>query len=106
MLLFYKGTWSWCIRLDTAIRKDKWVYHIHYTLRDLVSKESGLRQFCCDNGLIKGNTKEAYYWQYKTPLWAEWSKTYRKADYQHRLIESALCDEKDLEKFLLDNIKI
>ena len=77
-----------------------------FDLRQLTSKESELWQFVCDNGLIKGNTKEAYYWQHKTPLWAEWSKTYRKAHYQHRLIESALKDESELEKFLLDNIKI
>ena len=81
-------------------------HNMSISLRELVSKESGLRQFCCDNELIKGNTKEAYYWQYKTPLWAEWSKTYRKAHYQHRLIESALCNEEALEQFLLDNIKI
>ena len=76
------------------------------TYRELVSKESWLRQFCCENELIKGNTREAYYWQYKTPLWAAWSYTYRKEHYQHRLIESALKDESELEQFLLDNIMI
>lgn len=86
-------------------KKPDYDYNV-YSKRDLVSKESGLWQFCCDNGLIKGNTKEAYYWQYKTPLWAEWAKTYRKADYQYRLIESALKDESELEDFLLSNIVI
>ena len=100
---------SWVV-YDTIDIKWKWDIRVidrrHHHIRELVSKESGLWQFCCDNELIKGNTKEAYYWQYKTPLWAEWSKTYRKAHYQHRIIESALCNEEDLEQFLLDNIKI
>ena len=78
------------------------------SIRELVSKESWLWQFVCENRMTKKMEKNP------RGIWINsWSKsayekcpvyTMEKAEY--RLIESALCDEEDLEKFLLDNIKI
>ena len=71
-----------------------------FDLRQLTSKESWLWQFCCRNKLVD--------WK------PEWIKTCgwivreekQPSNSHYRLIESALCDEDKLEKFLLDNIKI
>ena len=73
------------------------------TLRELVSKESWLWQFVCMNKLE--NPKER---KQRSDL-DEYNKEYVKYStkfYEYWLIESALCDEEDLEKFLLDNIKL
>lgn len=71
------------------------------TLRELVSKESNLWQFVCENGMVK--MKEWYYWQNIALIHSE---EYDYCDYQYRLIESALCDEDKLEDFILSNIVI
>ena len=71
-----------------------------FNLRELVSKESWLWQFCCRNKLVD--------WK------PEWIKTCgwivreekQPSNSHYRLIESALKDESELEKFLLENIKI
>lgn len=80
-----------------------------YKLRELVSKESGLWQFVCENGLVKHD-------QYTNTVWEQIyederdSETYRTKygewSYLFRLIESALKDEDKLEDFILSNIKI
>ena len=70
------------------------------TYRELVSKESWLWQFCCRNKLVS--------WK------PEWIKTCgwvvreeKKPNNSHYwIIESALIDKSELEKFLLDNIKV
>ena len=76
----------------------------NYSIRELVSKESGLWQFCCKNRFLKwpDSTDE---WQ-KNPIWASFDELFYADSYQFYLIESALCDEDKLEKFLLENIKI
>lgn len=58
-----------------------------YSYRELVSKESWLWQFVCENGIVD--------MEYKRP-----------ANYTYRIIESALKDESELEEFLLSNIKV
>jgi hypothetical protein len=75
-----------------------------FDLRQLVSKESGLWQFVCKNRFLKwpDSTDE---WQ-KNPIWASFDELFYADSYQFYLIESALCDEDKLEKFLLENIKI
>lgn len=74
---------------------------VNRSLRDLVSKESWLWQFVCENGMIK---KDRFTWMISPdPLWED---KYNYTDYRYRLIESALKDESELEKFLLDNIKV
>jgi len=83
---------------DERITKRKKVQH---SLRELVSKESWLWQFCVENWMVK--MAEWFYWQNIFPLD---SIEYEYVDYQYWVIESALCDEDKLEQFLLDNIKI
>ena len=94
------------------------------SIRDLVSKESGLWQFCVENKLVNkyadlwADVEEAYIWKRKSWLDAvdinwdyirlddDYDEYHQDTDYKYWLIESALKDEEDLEKFLLDNIKI
>lgn len=72
-------------------------------LRQIVSKESWLWQFVCENKLVKVKDKKIRY-RYedieRTQNYFSWYW------YEYRIIESALCNEEDLEKFLLDNIKV
>lgn len=85
-----------------------------YDFRRLTSKESGLWQFVCENMLfvIRTPLEEDYRWQHIECILNKPNRVYYKNDidrwydYQYRLIESALKDESELEKFLLDNIKV
>lgn len=77
-----------------------------FNIRQLVSKESWLWQFCCKNRLTNRD--------------GDWSKNAERdedwvidrdclifsSDYEYWLIESALKDEDELESFILDNIKV
>lgn len=72
-----------------------------FSIRDMVSKSSGLWQFCCDKWLVE--MYEWWYWQNIFPLD---SKEYDYTDYQYWILESSLIDEDKLEKFLLENIKV
>ena len=84
-----------------------------FDLRQLTSKESGLWQFVCENRMVnleyditksyKDSRDRVHHWWYNWDRYLEWFDMY---NYKYRLIESALCNEEDLEKFLLDNIKI
>ena len=69
-------------------------------LRELVSKESNLRQFVCENKLYPKNR----WHKRENDLWN--GEIYYEDERQYYVIESALCDEDKLEQFLLDNIKI
>jgi len=68
--------------------------------RQLVSKESWLWQFVCENKMVVRKR------QWTNWLWGEPEKCFDYKDYEYWLIESALCKEENLEKFLLDNIKV
>ena len=72
-----------------------------YTLRSIVSLESGLWQFVCENKLHK---KTDNFWESvsktSTNIW------WFPHNHQYRLLESALIPEKELGKFLIDNIKL
>jgi len=77
-------------------------WHMRYSMRKLTSKESGLWQYVCENGMVKklwDNLK--YFYNSRDELGTVW---YYEDRYKYRLIESALCDEDKLEQFLLDNI--
>jgi len=80
---------------------------VNRSLRDLVSKESWLWQFVCENGMVNANdTPEENainYWRYNKKDLTEW---WYMRNYQYRVIESALKDESELEQFLLQNIKV
>ena len=78
---------------------------VNRSLRDLVSKESGLWQFVCENGMVEKNSNDDKYNSWQKNMYNSYMKRDR-AYAKYRIIESALCDEDKLEKFLLDNIKI
>ena len=67
------------------------------SLRELVSTDSWLWQFVCENKMQK-----------ERPPYNRDSDTYwfTIQEYQYRLIESSLKDESELEEFLLSNIVI
>lgn len=80
----------------------------YYSLRELTSLESGLWQFVCENSLIKQckgtickNPKS--YWNAWSIQWEWW---YWCDIVEYRLLESALIPEKELGKFLVENIKV
>ena len=73
------------------------------SLRNFVSKESWLWQFCCENKFVKTKDRKVRYMYEDLERTQNYFSWYW---YEYRIIESALCNEEDLEKFLLDNIKI
>ena len=94
----------WDKTVSFSYQDDEWIEFYTYLIRDVVSKESWLWQFVCENKLWKDIDEEKY-WHKKTPKMSE----LRSYDYhfeEYRLIESALQDESKLEDFLLDNIKV
>lgn len=76
------------------------------TFRELVSLESGLRQFVCANALHKPTWDELVLNPSWGPDWpsADWS--FFCGDSAYRLLESALIPEEELGKFLIENIKV
>lgn len=79
--------------------KQEW---IERSLRQLVSKESWLWQFVCENGMVKKNKMYYSYWNTLTRR----ERTYTYDNVVFRILESSMIDESGLEQFLLDNIKI
>ena len=79
---------------------------ISISLRELVSINSGLWQFVCENGMVKHEVYEDIQsWEHTTADHsAFWYTSWD--NYEYRLIESALKDESELEDFLLQNIVI
>ena len=71
-------------------------------IRMIVSKESNLWQFVCENGMVK---KTPTRWEYFN---SDTGKIYGFYDDNstYRLIESSLKDESELEDFLLNSIKL
>lgn len=64
------------------------------SFRELVSKESWLWQFVCENGMVEIDREIC------------WVYSYRFTDVQVCLIRSSLKDESELEDFLLNSIKL
>ena len=74
--------------------------------RELVSMESWLRQFVCQNNMVDKKKIWIFYEMFLEENWID-AKNYRPFSLVERLIiESALCDEDKLEDFLLSNIKV
>lgn len=74
------------------------------SFRELVSKESWLWQFVCENGMVDKKS-ERYYKCFIAPY--EDANDYEVlSDLEYRLIEASLRDESELEDFLLSNIVI
>ena len=77
-----------------------------YTLRSLVSLESGLWQFVCERDLLKTIWKVRAKEPSMSALRLEFENLAFSFEPEYRLLESALIPEEELAKFLLDNIKI
>ena len=111
---FIKGTgfeWipSYCFNPHPHMWFPWWTRKYHRpSLRQIVSKESWLWQFVCENKMGKKMEKN-HRW-----IWINsWAKSayqsypiYTMERYEYRLIESSLKDESELEDFLLSNIKV
>lgn len=113
-----QGWWKpFWIELKTKIKTHEWVWFYddktiqlefdcgnmgkYIRLRQIVSAESWLWQFVCKNKLYK---KADNFWENvhkkSTNIW------WFPHNYQYRLLESALIPEKELGKFLVENIKV
>ena len=80
----------------------------HWNFRELVSKESWLWQFVCENGMVKEGDVKNFVWTRYEHTWFEpqYPLVHKWNSAEYRLIESSLKDESELEEFLLSNIKI
>lgn len=89
-----------------------WSIYTPYSprLRELVSLESWLWQFVCDEQLHKQDQRTDSDWVKNIEDTRDSEKSIAKylteADYRYRLLESALVPEEELAQFLLDNIII
>lgn len=82
----------------------KWDYDwLFLDLRQLTAKESWLWQFVCENKLVKTKDKKV---RFRYEDLERTQNYFSRYWYEYRIIESTLCDEDKLEKFLLDNIKL
>ena len=76
-------------------------HNMSISLRELVSKDSWLRQFCCENKLVKEDCSSIELY-----IISEWYWIMTDSYYQFWLMMCSLKDESELEQFLIDNIKI
>ena len=90
----------WFVCFVHKSKRRPWLSEVSH--REVVSKESWLWQFVCENGMVNKNK------QYSFIKWSWKGRTDERSqkNYYYRLIESALCDEDKLEEFLLENIKV
>lgn len=82
-------------------------FYEYFYPRQIVSKESWLWQFVCENGMVKEGHKherilDPTFWEW----WADCKRQEHDWNYWYRLIESALKDESKLKDFLLQNIRV
>jgi hypothetical protein len=106
-----KHWWIYCMKTDMFefwikfyVDDLNWIWEFvafEMPIRSVVSINSGLWQFVCENGMVE--MAEWFYWQNIFPLD---SIEYEYVDYQYWIIESSLKDESELEDFLLNSIKI
>lgn len=75
-------------------------------LRNLVSLESGLWQFVVEDKFAINKDREWAANVSRHPDGLDCDRSLSSNDYQYRLLESALIPEKELAKFLVDNIKV
>lgn len=82
------------------------------TLRELVSIDSWLWQFVCENGMLDADYDYEWWALVDAEDWCiseheTWCREIQtNTDWGYRLIESSLKDESELEQFLLQNIKV
>lgn len=106
---FWKSN-RWNVTIDKTIKTKSPFFDFDYhnmsvSTRELVSKESWLWQFVCENGMVKTymnieHESRRHSDKKHTPVWAFDNQSY------YYLIESSLKDESELESFILDNIKV
>lgn len=103
--IYDKLMWIWQSR-NKKVLYFGMLWEIEYTLRQLTSKESWLWQYICEYKMWNEIGWD-YHWKQCLPeeMFDE-EEDYMCDEPEYRIIESALCDEDKLEKFLLDNIKI
>lgn len=110
---FWKSN-RWNVTIDKTIKTKSPFFDFDYhnmsvSTRELLSINSGLWQFVCENELQKTTDWEYERWLKKTSD-CRWDSdeydTKHDSWYEYRLIESALKDESELESFILDNIKV
>lgn len=118
-----KGWNPWGIDRDTIVYLELDIknmnIHIRYTIldeqdessfsaiksiRDLVSLESWLWSFLCDNKLIKQNSNQRILNPIHWPEWADCGWSIQSNEMQFRLIQSSLISENELAEFLIKNI--
>jgi len=92
---------------------DDWMYQWLFDtdIRTVLSKESLLWQFVCENKMVRLETdsweNDSYRCYYNDDGYPkDYFFEMERDDYRFWLIESALKDESELEDFLLSNIKI
>lgn len=101
----------WDKTVSFSYQDDEWIEFYTYLIRDVVTKESWLWQFVCENGMVRLDTdsweSDSYLCYYNIDGYPKDDRfEMERDDYRFRLIESALKDESELEDFLLDNIKV
>ena len=77
-----------------------------YTLRSIVSIESGLWQFVCDRSLLKSIWKARAKEPSISALGFKSELLALSFEPEYRVLESALIPEEELAKFLVENIDI
>ena len=113
---FIKGTGlecipSYCFNPHPHMWFAWWTRKYHRpSLRQIVSKESWLWQFVCENHLYiyKMWENKNFIQDYFKNEYNEccYQYLYDKSCYEYYLLESSLIDESELEDFLLSNIKL
>ena len=109
---FIKGTGlecipSYCFNPHPHMWFPWWTRKHHRpSLRQIVSKESWLWQFVCENEMVKWYDTSEYYINYRRFNKEDFTECRYLREHQYRVIESALKDESELEGFLLNNIKV
>ena len=78
---------------------DHWYYK---ALRQIVSKESWLWQFVCENGMVE----DKWEIRYKADENNDINDANYMSEFYYWLLESSLKDDSELEDFLLNSIKI
>lgn len=101
--------WDITIYMDV----DNIIVKAKIKLRNIVSIKSWLWQFVCDKELVQHKTSEKIIKRYVKEVIERESWNITEADIictdldpEYRLLESALIPEKELAKFLVDNIKL
>ena len=101
--------WDITIYMDV----DNIIVKAKINLRNIVSIKSWLWQFVCDKELVQHKTSEKIIKRYVKEVIEREGWDITEADIictdldpEYRLLESALIPEKELGKFLVDNIKL